>query len=285
MTKIIPLEYNGYSVRFNDDGWINATDVAAKFGKEPTAWLRQIDVLEYLAALSKKLFPNSGFVTEINEIKRLDSTSSASRTKVLRFVKKTGLVKTKTGQEGGTWLHPKLAVRFARWLSVDFEIWCDEQIDALLRGGIPVYSDERINALFLLDKPGSWEKRFQQPFYRALSRMSGLVYKGHVGGSPSLFGMITAKWVYQIVLPDAVYREVRQAAKNNNEKIHQYLKPEVLKLVEEQLKAVTTLASSSIDYKDFEARCMEAFNVKGQLKLIYPRRCNASFFLSSRGTV
>ncbi|WP_232968152.1 KilA-N domain-containing protein [Pseudomonas sp. CCOS 191] len=23
---------------------------------------------------------------------------------------------------GGTWLHPKLAVKFARWLSLDFEI-------------------------------------------------------------------------------------------------------------------------------------------------------------------
>ncbi|WP_254684296.1 KilA-N domain-containing protein [Providencia heimbachae] len=31
-----------------------------------------------------------------------------------------------------------MAVRFARWLSVDFEIWCDEQIDALIRGNVPV---------------------------------------------------------------------------------------------------------------------------------------------------
>lgn len=50
-----------------------------------------MEVLEYLSALSKKLFFSSGFVTELIEIKRLDSTSSASRTKVLRFVKRTGL--------------------------------------------------------------------------------------------------------------------------------------------------------------------------------------------------
>ncbi|NHB94803.1 DNA-binding protein, partial [Photorhabdus cinerea] len=46
--------------------------------------------------------------------------------------------------------------------------------------------------------------------------------------------------------------------------------PEALKLVGEQLKAVTMLANSCADYKDFEARCMVAFGVKGQLKLIYP---------------
>ncbi|WP_327190602.1 KilA-N domain-containing protein [Pseudomonas libanensis] len=35
---------------------------------------------------------------------------------------------------GGTWLHPKLAVAFARWISPDFSVWCDLHIDALLRG-------------------------------------------------------------------------------------------------------------------------------------------------------
>lgn len=186
MNNIIPFNYEGHSICFNDDGWLNATDVTMKFGKEPNDWLRQIDTLEYLAALSSKLFSHSGFLTEISKIKQLDTSSAASRAKVLKFVKKTGLVKTKTGPQGGTWLHPKLAVRLARWLSVEFEIWCDEQIDVLIRGTQPIYDDHRINAIFLLDKP------------------------------------------------------------------------------------VSMLANSCADYKDFESRCMSAFGVKGQLKLIYP---------------
>lgn len=271
MSNIIPLEYDGHPIRFNDDGWINATDVAAKFDKEPTAWLRQIDVLEYLSALSRKLFSNSGFVTELSEIKRLGSTSSASRTKVLRFVKRTGLVKTKAGSQGGTWLHPKLAVRFARWLSVEFEIWCDEQIDGLIRNNAQIYTDDRINAIFLLDKPTAWEKRFQHPFYQALGRMTGLPYSGHVGGCPSLFGMITAKWVYQVVLPESVYEEARQMAKDSGDKIHQYLKPDAQRLVENQMTAITVLANSCLDYKDFEARCIQAFGKTGmQMQMIYP---------------
>ena len=31
-------------------------------------------------------------------------------------------------------MHPKFAVVFARWLSVDFAIWCDEQIDGIIHG-------------------------------------------------------------------------------------------------------------------------------------------------------
>ncbi|MDX7985997.1 DNA-binding protein [Xenorhabdus sp. 12] len=271
MSNIIPIEYDGHPIRFNDEGWINATDIAMKFGKEPTAWLRQIDVLEYISALSFRVFGISGTVPEINEIKRLAISSGAARAKILRFAKKSGLVKVKSGPTGGTWLHPKLAVRFARWLSVDFEIWCDEQIDVLIRGTQPVFDDHRINAIFLLDKPATWEKLFQQPFYQALSRMSGLPYNGHIGGTPSLFGAITSKWVYQVVLPDSVYAEAKEAAKGSGDKIHQYLKPEAQKLVEEQLKAVTILANGCVDYKDFESRCVQSFGKSGeQGMLVFP---------------
>lgn len=101
--KIIPFDYQGQAVRFDGDGWLHATAIAERFGKEPHEWLRLPDTVSYLAAISKTgKFPE--------------------------------LVRTKRGRYGGTWLHPKLAVVFARWLSVDFAVWCDEQIDALLRG-------------------------------------------------------------------------------------------------------------------------------------------------------
>ena len=57
-------------------------------------------------------------------------------------------VKTKKGNSKlftqGTWLHPKLAVRFAQWLDIDFAIWCDEQIDNLLRGNHPIFDKRRL---------------------------------------------------------------------------------------------------------------------------------------------
>lgn len=101
--RIVPFDFQGQAVAFNSDGWINATEAAARFGKEPHEWLRLPDTTAYMEALVK-----SGIFPE--------------------------LVITKRGRNGGTWLHSKLAVAFARWLSPDFAVWCDQQIDGLLRG-------------------------------------------------------------------------------------------------------------------------------------------------------
>jgi hypothetical protein len=60
----------------------------------------------------------------------------------------------------------------------------------------------------------------------------------------------------------------KTSRRGQQEKIHQHLKPDALEKVEQQLIAVTNIASCSIDQKDFEARCMAAFPVKGQMKLL-----------------
>ncbi|MBM6445278.1 KilA-N domain-containing protein [Pseudomonas sp. MIL9] len=110
--RIIPFDYDGQAVRFNAEGWINATEAAARFGKLPHEWLRLPETVAYLEALVK-----CGKIPQ--------------------------LVRTQRGRNGGTWLHPKLAVAFARWLSVDFAIWCDDQIDALLRGDQSTWQQAR----------------------------------------------------------------------------------------------------------------------------------------------
>ena len=106
MGNVIPFTYQGQAVRFDTSGWINATEAARRFGKEPYEWLRLPDTRRYLAAMAK-----TGIFPELTRASR--------------------------GRAGGTWLHPKLAVAFARWLSPEFAVWCDMQIDALLHGAPP----------------------------------------------------------------------------------------------------------------------------------------------------
>jgi hypothetical protein len=134
MQKLVEKEYQGLLVQFTGEGWINATVVAEKFGKEPFDWLRQRDTVEYVVALTDN---DSGFLPELNEIKQLDGASASSRAKLLRLIKKTGFIKTKAGAPetgGGTWLHPELGVFFARWLDVKFAVWCDRQIKKIIIG-------------------------------------------------------------------------------------------------------------------------------------------------------
>lgn len=150
MPALITTRYDGFTVTFTEAGWFNATAVADRFGKAPSDWLRQSETVEYLSALHKHTNPNSGFLPEFNKIKDLyggRTESSVARVKLLRLAKTTGFVRTRAGSPengGGTWLHPKLAVVFARWLDVNFAVWCDEQIDGLLRGTHPHYDWKRL---------------------------------------------------------------------------------------------------------------------------------------------
>lgn len=101
--NIITRDYDGMPVDFTTEAWFNATAVAKRFGKLPNEWLRLPETVGYLEGLERKYG------------------------KIPHF-------KTSRGRGGGTWMHPRLGVAFARWLDVDFAIWCDEQIDHLLRG-------------------------------------------------------------------------------------------------------------------------------------------------------
>lgn len=107
-STIIPFDYDGNEISFNTEGWINATEIARPFGKRPVDWLKQDETREYLKVLG--------------EILNCDPES---------------LLETRRGRyHSGTWLHPKLGVRFAQWLDIRFAVWCDMQIDSILHGDL-----------------------------------------------------------------------------------------------------------------------------------------------------
>jgi len=267
--KLFTISFDSQPYTFTGEGWFNATQAASRFGKEPYMWLRQRETVEYIAALAE-INGNSDFVEEFNKIIELSSTSSLSQSKLLALVKKTGFVRTKAGSPetgGGTWLNPKLAVVFARWLDVRFAIWCDLQIDKILRAS---YAPPDIMQLLLTNTASEWELRFPACFYHALAKMTGTKYQGHNHGTPALFGNITLKWVYSEIMPPDVLAEVK-TRKKDSEKIHQWLSIGGAKSLDQQITKIQTIAETSTDFKDFEGRCYQASaKAKGQLRLVYP---------------
>lgn len=103
MVKLIKADFDGNAMQFNDNGWINATIAASRFDKDAYEWTRLPSTIEYIEALERK----HGIIPYLE---------------------------TKKGRNGGTWLHPRLAVVFARWLNINFAVWCDEQIDHIIYG-------------------------------------------------------------------------------------------------------------------------------------------------------
>jgi chromosome segregation ATPase len=65
---------------------------------------------------------------------------------------------------GGTWLHPKLGIIFARWLSPHFAVWCDEQIADLLQQ-YPEHQQLFPELSQVLDKLTEYQQQADQRFY------------------------------------------------------------------------------------------------------------------------
>ena len=106
MSKLIEMEYEGAIVHIDKNAWINATEIASNYGKRVQHWLENKDTKAYMQALNDVL--NNRNVGD--------------------------LVKTKRGANGGTWLHPKLGVAFARWIKPELAVRLDLKIDSILRG-------------------------------------------------------------------------------------------------------------------------------------------------------
>lgn len=100
------LNFEGKGIQFTADGWINATATVQALEKEGLDnFLRSETYLKYAAVVAKA---NSVNITELKVTRR-------------------------GRYDSGTFLHPKLAIVFARWISPEFAYWCDEQVPALIQ--------------------------------------------------------------------------------------------------------------------------------------------------------
>lgn len=107
MTDLI---YNGQQINRRDsDGYLSGTSMCQANGKKINDWVRTSEYIRY----TERLSTSTGL--PVNEL----------------VVSKSG----NPANGGGTWIHPKLAIKLARWISVDFELWCDEHIETLMKTG------------------------------------------------------------------------------------------------------------------------------------------------------
>lgn len=114
MNQVQSFNFGNIAVSFRADGYLNATAIAAHFGKQPRDYLKTEQTQQYIAALAENLSVKTKILTKENQIVSV----------------KRG------GDEQGTWLHPKLAIHFARWLDPKFAVWCDEQIEQIISGSL-----------------------------------------------------------------------------------------------------------------------------------------------------
>ena len=114
MNQVQSFNFGNIAVSFRDDGYLNATAIAAHFGKRVPDFIKTEQNQEYINALAEHISKTTKIVLDRNQL----------------VIVKHG------GNNRGTWLHPKLAIHFARWLDPKFAVWCDEQIEQIISGSL-----------------------------------------------------------------------------------------------------------------------------------------------------
>ena len=96
MNGLVQLRsWNGTAIsRRTDDGYVSATAMAKASGKQWNNYFQTDRATTYMGALSRNL-----------------------------GIQVTSLYIAKPGE--GTWIHERVAVDFARWISADFAVWMD----------------------------------------------------------------------------------------------------------------------------------------------------------------
>ena len=125
--NLITKNYNGIAIDFNveKDIYINATQIAKHFNKEVKDWLKTNQTQEYLKEFELMLI-NKSRKENYPIGHQLDISDDFSLQKLI-VIKKGG-----NPTEQGTWIHKKLIINFARWLSPKFAVWCDSVIEEIL---------------------------------------------------------------------------------------------------------------------------------------------------------
>ena len=102
--------YRGHEITFQkEDGsvMVNATEMAKVFDKQPAHWINQVSSDNFIRTYAK-----------------LKNRSLADLVVIARG-----------GDNPGTWMHEDIALEFARWLSPEFAIWCNDRIKELIQRG------------------------------------------------------------------------------------------------------------------------------------------------------
>jgi phage antirepressor YoqD-like protein len=107
------FQYNGSPITFQigKATMVNATEMAKPFGKFPWKWLELPSTKEYIRALSENR--SLAYNQLVVSVKGGNDTSKR-----------------------GNWFHEDVALEFARWLSPQFAIWCNDRIKELMRYGM-----------------------------------------------------------------------------------------------------------------------------------------------------
>lgn len=135
MAKITVQDTNITIIVVNGDDYISLTDLARHRSDDPNAvianWLRNRNTIEYLGIWEQLYNPNFK-PTEFEGFRRQAGLNAftLSPKKWTEATNAVGII-AKSGRYGGTYAHKDIALKFASWISVEFELYIVKEFQRL----------------------------------------------------------------------------------------------------------------------------------------------------------
>ncbi|MGJ1416165.1 KilA-N domain-containing protein [Sphingobacterium multivorum] len=158
------FNYHGKEVEFSImDGevLVNATEMGKAFGKRPVDFLKLESTKAYIEQLKSSFIEfRSEESSLLNSMEQDSSDENDGKTTESSLLKPIEIVITSKGrgEDGGvTWMHSRLALKFAAWLDVKFEIWVYEMINSITFGSLKEANESMKLKADLLNKKNQIE--------------------------------------------------------------------------------------------------------------------------------
>lgn len=124
--------------RQSENCWVNLTEMAKQFGKQPIHWLRLKETQEYLNVLAEELLERTA-----------NSQFTSDQTANLQFTSDNLIIVRKgntSKYEQGTWCTDyRIAMRFAQWLDARFSVKVDTLLVRIANGELLISNNGQIS--------------------------------------------------------------------------------------------------------------------------------------------
>lgn len=178
--------------------------MAAPFGKKLNHFLALESTDEYVLALRRSLAAEKvqkSQVPQNEEPNRTDAGNLPAEKapkirKQIHPVPESEVLRVVKGgsKEQGTWMHPWLAVEFARWLSPAFAVWCNQTIYGLLVAKAMPAPSAGVSHLIELDITARYWRLLNEALWGHVFKAEGCTLKADtVRGTASDFARFLCK--------------------------------------------------------------------------------------------
>jgi hypothetical protein len=239
-TSIVRHDYNGLAIpQRAEDGYVNLTAMAQSFGKKVNDFLRLKQKKAYISALSRA----GGIPADTIVVMNGSEFPNELR---------------------GTWAHPDVSIKFAAWLSPDFEVWAMQTLRQIINGDIPIPHISQLLPTLVLPAPKAWTERFGAEWRAEAERLTGWSWNARC--MHRFINRCTYDW-FPIEVQEELDRVNPCIQGNRRNRQHQHLKGEAADILDRQIDRTLQLMIASSSLQQFEQMLDQAMTRRYQLSL------------------